>query len=57
MKRAIAVTLLACAVALAPFGDQPQANDAHHLGNGAKAKKSSGGKAQQTKKPPTKANK
>ena len=54
MKRLIAVTMVACSVALAPFGAQPKANEAHHQGNDSKAKKSSGAKAQQKKKTPAK---
>ena len=57
MKRLMIMSVTAFALALAPLGVQPQANDAHHPGKSTKAKKSPGVKAKQTKKPPAKTNK
>ena len=57
MKRLLITSVAALALAVAPLGVQPQANDAHHPGKTAKAKKSAGVKAKQTKKPATKPDK
>ncbi len=57
MKRLMIMSIAAVALALAPLGLQPQANEAHHTGNATKVKKSKGTKPKQTKKPPTKVDK
>ena len=56
MKR-LMVTLVACAAMLAPLAMSSRANDAHHPGKSASAKKNTGIKTKRNKKPPAKANK
>jgi len=57
VKRQMIISLTAFAIALAPLGLQPQANEAHHPDKSGKTKKSPRAKPKQTKKPPTKTEK
>ena len=57
MSRMMIMALAALAIAAAPLGIQPQANEAHHSGKSTKVKNSQGTKPKQTKKPPAKVEK
>lgn len=57
MKRLVIMTVAAFAIATAPVGVQPQANEAHHSGKSTKVKKSQTTKPKQTKKPAAKVEK
>ncbi len=56
MKRLMAA-LIACTAMLTPLAMPSRANDAHHPGKSTNAKKNTGIKTKQNKKPPAKANK
>jgi len=57
MKRLMIMGFAAFAIAAAPIGIQPQANEAHHVSKTAKGKKTQGAKPKQSKKPPAKVEK